>query len=120
MMIKNWSCMKHCGACCYLNPSERPELDDYLSPEELEQYYGLVGADGWCIHYEKETRTCGIYQQRPSFCRVTPENFERMFEVEKGEFDQFAIECCCEHIASMYGEESEEMIRYLDTVEKTG
>ncbi|PNW40961.1 UNVERIFIED_CONTAM: Fe-S cluster protein [Euhalothece sp. KZN 001] len=118
--MTNWSCMKNCGACCYLNPSERPELDDYLSPEELEQYYGLVGGDGWCINYEKETRTCGIYEQRPSFCRVTPENFKRMFEVENQEFDEFAIACCCEHIASMYGEESEEMIRYLDTVEEAG
>ncbi len=116
--MANWSCMKHCGACCYLNPSERPELDDYLSQSELAQYHGLIGSDGWCIHYHQETRTCGIYEQRPNFCRVTPENFERMFGVTHPEFDQFAIACCCEQIESLYGEDSEEMTRYLEAVDK--
>lgn len=113
-----WSCMKYCGACCYLDPSQRPELDSYLTSEELEQYYGLVGEDGWCIHYQKETRTCGIYEQRPSFCRVTPENFKYRYQVAVKEFNEFAIDCCCEHIADIYGEESEEMIQYLDLVEE--
>ncbi|MFB6275964.1 MAG: YkgJ family cysteine cluster protein [Halothece sp.] len=115
--MATWSCMTHCGACCYLNPSERPELESYLSPSELEQYYSLVGADGWCIHYQKETRTCGIYEQRPSFCRVTPENFEQRYGVPPSEFNEFAIDCCCDHIASLYGEESEEILRYLDLVD---
>lgn len=116
--MANWSCMSHCGACCYLNPSERPELENYLSASELAQYHSLVGADGWCVHYQKETRTCGIYEQRPSFCRVTPDNFQRMFGVAASEFDEFAIECCCDHIASLYGEESEEMVRYLTMVDE--
>lgn len=110
--------MQHCGACCYLNPSERPDLESYLSPTELEHYYRLVGADGWCIHYQKETRTCGIYEQRPSFCRVTPDNFEKRYGVAPTEFDEFAIDCCCDHIASLYGEESEEMLRYLHLVDE--
>lgn len=118
IIMANWSCMKRCGACCYLNPSERPELDHYLSQSELIEYYGLVGADGWCIHYHQETKTCSIYEHRPTFCRVTPENFERMFGVASMEFDEFAIECCCEHIASQYGEDSEEMARYLEIVEE--
>ncbi|PSO48710.1 MAG: YkgJ family cysteine cluster protein [Cyanobacteria bacterium SW_9_44_58] len=115
--MATWSCMSRCGACCYLNPAERPELETYLSPSELEHYYSLVGADGWCIHYQKETRTCGIYEQRPSFCRVTPDNFESRYGVPPSEFHEFAIDCCCDHIASLYGEESGEMLRYLDLVE---
>ncbi|QDZ40894.1 YkgJ family cysteine cluster protein [Euhalothece natronophila Z-M001] len=115
--MPNWSCMKNCGACCYLEPSERPELEDYLSWEELKQYHDLVGEDGWCVHYQKETKTCGIYEQRPSFCRVSAENFKRMFGVNREEFDEFAIDCCCEHIASLYGEDSEEMTRYLELVD---
>jgi len=110
--------MKHCGACCYLNPSQRSELDHYLSKSELAQYYSLVGTDGWCIYYDQQTRTCSIYEQRPHFCRVTPKNFERMFEVDRAEFDEFAIACCCEHIESLYGEESGEMARYLETVQE--
>lgn len=116
--MANWFCMSYCGACCYLNPEERPELARYLTPEELAQYYSLVGADGWCIHYQQETRTCGIYEERPTFCRVSVENFERMFGVNNDEFDEFAINCCCEQIASVYGEESEEMTRYLDAVDE--
>lgn len=115
--MSNWSCMPGCGACCYLETSERPELANYLSPEELKQYQSLVGVDGWCIHYEKDTRTCSIYEQRPSFCRVSAKNFERMFGVDETEFDEFAIACCCEHIADRYGEESEKMTRYLELVD---
>lgn len=116
--MAHWSCMKHCGACCYLNPLEREELDSYLTPQELAQYYSLVGADGWCIHYQKDTRTCGIYEQRPRFCRVSVETFEQMFGVTEGEFNDFAIDCCCEQIASVYGEDSEEMECYLETVQE--
>ncbi|MDR9402752.1 MAG: YkgJ family cysteine cluster protein [Halothece sp. Uz-M2-17] len=118
--MAHWSCMQHCGACCYLQPSEREELETYLTAEELTQYYSLVGADGWCIHYQKETRTCGIYEQRPRFCRVSVENFARMFGVTEEEFNEFAIDCCCEQIASVYGEESVEITRYFDTVEEPG
>ncbi len=110
--------MEGCGACCYLNPDERPELESYLTPEELAHYYRLVGADGWCIHYQRETRTCGIYEERPNFCRVSVANFERMFEVAEEDFNEFAIDCCCEQIASVYGEESEEMTRYLGAVDE--
>lgn len=116
--MAGWFCMQHCGACCYLEPSEREELETYLSPSELEQYYAMVGEDGWCIYYQKETRTCGIYQQRPSFCRVSPENFYHRYGIDQTEFDEFAIDCCCDHIGSIYGEDSEEMARYLYQVEK--
>ncbi|MFW6296609.1 MAG: YkgJ family cysteine cluster protein [Halothece sp.] len=110
--------MQGCGACCYLETSERPELENYLSPEELKQYQGLVGEDGWCIHYQKDTQTCGIYDHRPSFCRVSAENFKWRFGVNEEEFDEFAIACCCDHIADRYGEDSEEMNRYLNLVDE--
>jgi hypothetical protein len=29
-----------------------------------------------------------------------------MFGVNDDEFDEFAIDCCCEQIASVYGEQS--------------
>ena len=33
-----------------------------------------------------DTRKCLIYENRPSFCRVTPENFKKMYNVELENF----------------------------------
>ena len=72
-----WRCMEGCGACCNLDPRERPDLDSYLSPENLELYMSMVGENGWCINYDHDMRKCTIYEDRPSFCRVKPETFFR-------------------------------------------
>jgi uncharacterized protein len=108
----NWRCINNCGACCHLDPTERPELEEYLSKEELELYLSMIGEGGWCINYDRDNRKCNIYEQRPRFCRVLPETFEQMFGVEPEEFNEFAIECCHEQISAVYGEDSEEMQRY--------
>lgn len=107
-----WQCVEGCGACCHLDPSDRPDLEDYLSPEELTQYLSLVGEGGWCINFDHTTRKCRIYEDRPRFCRVTPETFEEMYGVEREEFNDFAIECCQQQIAGVYGEDSPEMKDY--------
>ncbi|MBD1910462.1 MULTISPECIES: YkgJ family cysteine cluster protein [unclassified Leptolyngbya] len=110
--MATWFCVKKCGACCQLDPSDRPDLDEYLSPEELEQYLSMVGEDGWCIHYDSELRECQIYDDRPRFCRVRPDTFQDMFGVEPEEFNDFAIECCQQQIEGVYGNVSDEMLRF--------
>lgn len=110
--MATWRCVKHCGACCHLEPAERPELDEYLSEEQLAQYLSLVGEGGWCIHFDHQTRECKIYEQRPIFCRVTPANFKQMYQVDADEFNEFAIACCQQQIGAVYGEESPEMQHY--------
>jgi len=107
-----WHCVKQCGACCQLDPTDRPDLDQYLSPEELTHYLSLVGADGWCIHYDSDSRECRIYDDRPQFCRVKPDTFQAMFDVELEAFNDFAIECCQQQIEGVYGDPSEEMTRF--------
>ncbi len=107
-----WQCISNCGACCNLTPEDRPNLAEYLSVEELELYLSMVGEDGWCINYDRDTRKCQIYQRRPRFCRVQPDNFKQMYGVEASEFDEFAISCCQQQIAGVYGEDSEELARY--------
>ncbi|MEL6440551.1 MAG: YkgJ family cysteine cluster protein [Cyanobacteria bacterium J06621_8] len=104
--------MSCCGACCNLTPEERPDLDQYLSPEDLELYLSMVGEDGWCINYSHEQRQCQIYEQRPRFCRVHPDTFQEMYDVDPREFDEFAIACCQEQIAGVYGDESSEFELY--------
>lgn len=117
--MATWNCVQHCGACCYLDPHERPGLEEYLTPEELQQYLEMVGEDGWCVNFDPTTRECRIYNDRPRFCRVHPENFQQMYGIDANEFDEFAIDCCHQHIESMYGADSLEMQRYRHQIRLT-
>ncbi|MGB3612293.1 MAG: YkgJ family cysteine cluster protein [Elainellaceae cyanobacterium] len=117
--MATWRCIDHCGACCYLDPSERPDLADYLSEDELVRYLSMVGEDGWCINFDQLTRRCQIYSDRPRFCRVEPEVFYDMFGVLPDEMDDFAIDCCVEQIESVYGDRSLEMARYQQAIAST-
>ena len=114
--MASWRCVKNCGACCYLDPTERPELEEYLSTEELKHYMSLVGADGWCINYDSLKRECRIYPERPRFCRVQPDTFKELYGIEPEELNEFAIECCQQHIGDMYGDRSLEMLRFNHAV----
>jgi uncharacterized protein len=110
--MATWHCMKHCGACCHLDPGDRPEMPDYLEEDELALYLSLVGPDGWCIHFDQNTRECQIYNERPDFCRVQANTFERMFGIEPEELNDFAIDCCREQIEGVYGDRSLESLRF--------
>ena len=110
--MATWQCIDRCGACCYLEPSERPDLPEYLSPQELLLYMSMVGEDGWCIHFDSASRRCRIYAERPRFCRVEPAVFQDMYGVEPEELDAFAMACCIDQIDSVYGDRSLELLRY--------
>lgn len=110
--MATWRCVKDCGACCHLDPAERPDLEEYLSSDELEHYLSLVGEDGWCIHYDHQGRQCQIYRDRPRFCRVEAEIFEEMYGIEPEELSDFAIDCCRQQIEGVYGHRSLEMLRF--------
>ena len=114
--MSTWQCISGCGACCHLDPSERPDLADYLTAAELQQYLSMVGSDGWCINFDHLNRSCTIYDQRPRFCRVEPDTFYDMFGVEPEELDDFAIACCEENIESIYGDRSLELLRFEQAV----
>jgi Fe-S-cluster containining protein len=114
--MATWRCIKLCGACCHLDPSDRPELATYLSPDELSQYLSLVGEGGWCINFDRASRECRIYEQRPRFCRVQPDIFEQMYGVTAEDFNEFAIDCCHQQIEGVYGSQSPEMERYQQAV----
>ncbi|XHX77070.1 MAG: YkgJ family cysteine cluster protein [Stenomitos frigidus ULC029] len=110
--MPTWRCVKQCGACCHLDPTDRPDLEDYLSPPELALYLSMVGANGWCIHFDHATRECSVYADRPRFCRVAPDVFQELFGVEPDEMNDFAIACCREQIEGVYGDRSLEQIRF--------
>ena len=107
-----WLCVKECGACCNLDPTDRPDLDQYLSPEELELYLSMVGEGGWCVNFDHTKRECRIYEDRPRFCRVEADVFADLYGVESEELNEFAIECCRQQIEGVYGDRSLEMVRF--------
>ncbi|MEO0771450.1 MAG: YkgJ family cysteine cluster protein [Cyanobacteria bacterium J06649_4] len=114
--MATWQCVKNCGACCQLDPNDRPDLEDYLSPDELALYMSMIGEDGWCINYDKDQRNCRIYNERPNFCRVQPDTFEKLYDVKPSELNDFAIECCEQQISGIYGNKSPEMDRFYDAI----
>lgn len=111
--FSQWQCVNNCGACCNLAPEDRPDLEEYLTTEELTLYMSMVGEDGWCINFDHETRKCQIYEQRPRFCRVKPDTFQDMYQIPADDFNNFAIACCHQQIAGIYGEDSEEFLHYI-------
>ncbi|MEM8810153.1 MAG: YkgJ family cysteine cluster protein [Cyanobacteria bacterium P01_G01_bin.38] len=118
--MATWKCVKNCGACCQLDPTDRPDLEDYLSPQELQLYLSMVGQDGWCRHYNQTTRECSIYAARPSFCRVTADTFHAMFGIDFDDLNDFAIECCQQQIEGVYGSDSPEIARFNQAIGEIG
>ncbi|MEM9213576.1 MAG: YkgJ family cysteine cluster protein [Cyanobacteria bacterium P01_F01_bin.150] len=110
--MERWKCIEKCGACCHLDPADRPDLDEYLSPEDLSLYLSMVGEDGWCIYFDHNRRCCTIYDKRPSFCRVHVDTFVAMYDIEPEEMNDFAIACCHQQIAGVYGDRSLEALRF--------
>ncbi len=106
-----WSCINYCGACCKLDPEQRQEALLALSSDDQELYLSMVGEDGWCRHYDKKSRKCSIYDQRPSFCNA--KKILDLFNVPEESFDHFAISCCKQQIRYLYGGRSKEMKSFI-------
>jgi Fe-S-cluster containining protein len=119
---QQWQCISGCGACCRLDPSERGEAIEALDAQQRELYLSMVGADGWCIHFDTGGRRCRIYDQRPDFCRVenlmslfgSPNQGEAALEVQAA--NQLAISCCKQQIRSEYGGRGRVMRRFLRAI----
>lgn len=119
--IGSWACVKGCGACCYLAPSERPYLREFFDDDadDLALYNSMVADDGWCIHFDKQARACTAYNDRPWFCRVEPESFKKMYDVDEGpEMERFCTSCCREQIGDVYGVASKEMRHFNSAVKQ--
>lgn len=110
--MNKWKCVSGCGACCNLDPSSRPDLEEYLSPEQLAVYLAMVGPEGWCINFDHSSRECKIYDRRPDFCRVQADTFQAMFGIEPEELEDFAIDCCHQQIEDVYGDRSLELAKF--------
>ncbi|KAG2540567.1 hypothetical protein PVAP13_9NG562100 [Panicum virgatum] len=110
-----WKCASGCGACCKLDKGpDFPTPDEIFAdhPDYLQLYRSMTGDDGWCINYDKATRTCNIYQDRSLFCRVEPKAFDEFFGVPRSRFDREACSACLDNIKMVYGDDSAELSNF--------
>lgn len=127
---RHWQCIQGCGACCRLDPSLRPEAIAALSPEQQTRYLAMVGADGWCIHYDTGGCRCRIYEDRPDFCHVSalvhlfgdlmaaPDASSAAGSTAQPEPGVLAIACCQEQIRSEYGGRDKVMRRFQRAIRR--
>ncbi|KAH9305470.1 hypothetical protein KI387_009874, partial [Taxus chinensis] len=87
-----WGCVSGCGACCKLakGPSFAPPEDIFMDVDDIVLYWSMTGPDGWCVNYNKITRTCSIYSERPYFCRVEPDVFKKLYGIDEKKFNKEA------------------------------
>ena len=114
--MKSWSCIENCGACCRLDLTERTDLSGVLSSKDIALINSMKSKDGWCKYFDKSKRECIIYESRPHFCRVTKFTKTMKEYIKNG--DNFLIDCCTQHISSIYGRKSKEMEAFRAAVQK--
>jgi len=62
-------CRARC--CSFTVEMSRQDLDEGLLLWEIQDPYVLRReADGLCSHLDRQTRFCGVYQNRPAACRI--------------------------------------------------
>ena len=105
--MKSWTCVENCGACCKFDLKSRTDLSNILSNDDIKLIHSMSTKDGWCKYLDKKNMTCSIYENRPHFCRVN--KFSKNFIEYLKNGDEFLINCCKQHIGSIYGRRSEKM-----------
>ena len=114
--MKSWGCIENCGACCKLDLAERTDLTNILSNEDIYLLNSMTSKDGWCKNLDRINKKCKIYETRPHFCRV--DEFSKSFKEYFKKGDKFLIDCCKQHISSVYGRESKEMHKFNKNIYK--
>ena len=114
--MKSWICIENCGACCRFDLTERDGLSRVLDDKDLALINSMRGADGWCKYLDKSNKKCLIYESRPHFCRVN--EFSKLFKDYLKNGDKFLINCCTQHISSIYGRKSTQMKAFKKAVSK--
>ena len=105
--MKSWSCIENCGACCKFDLDDRYDLANKLTDSDIALINSMTRKDGWCKYLNRENKQCTIYETRPHFCRVNEFSIEFKEYIKKG--DEFLINCCKQHISSIYGKKSLQM-----------
>lgn len=58
------------GICCRLTfPLSWQDIQEGIPWNMGRPFFNARGPDGLCVHFKRETCSCGIYEQRPAICR---------------------------------------------------
>ena len=114
--MKSWNCINNCGACCKFDLNEREDLTNILSKKDIDLINTMSGKDGWCKYLDRTNKKCLIYDKRPYFCRV--DKFSISFKEYFKNGDKFLIDCCKQHISSIYGSKSKQMKEFKINISK--
>ena len=114
--MKSWRCIENCGACCQLDLTDRDNLSEVLSNKDIALINSMQSKDGWCKNLDRSSRICMIYESRPHFCRVN--EFSSSFKKYLKNGDKFLIDCCTQHISSIYGSKSEQMKNFKTVISR--
>ena len=114
--MKSWICIEKCGACCKFDLTEREDLSNILTNNDIALINSMTTKDGWCKYLDKSNKSCTIYETRPHFCRVN--EFSTSFKGYLKNGDKFLIDCCKQHISSVYGRKSKQMKAFKTAVSK--
>ena len=114
--MSSWSCIENCGACCRFDLTERDDLSRVLNSNDIALINSMTSTDGWCKYFDKSRKKCKIYESRPHFCRVNEFSKSLKGYLKKG--DKFLIDCCTQHISSIYGRRSNQMRAFKTAVTK--
>ncbi|WP_216903495.1 YkgJ family cysteine cluster protein [Synechococcus sp. CCY 9618] len=111
---EHWQCISGCGSCCRLDPALRGDAIEALDADQRQRYLAMVGADGWCIHFDTGSRRCRVYDDRPDFCRV--DQLVNLFGHPGDDPDVLAIASCKQQIRAELGGRDKVMHRFLRTI----
>ena len=114
--MKSWSCIENCGACCKFDLTERTDLENKLSSNDIALINSMTNKDGWCKYLDRNSKKCTIYETRPYFCHV--HKFSTSFNEYLKNGDKFLIDCCKQHISSIYGKKSNQMKIFKTVISK--
>jgi len=104
---EQWGCVRNCGACCRL-ADWLPNVDEiFLYGKDKALFLSMIRPeDGYCRHFDQDTRSCTIYHDRPWFCRVEADIFGHLYGMAVDEMDEFCRECCRDQIRKVFGADS--------------
>jgi len=114
--MKSWTCIENCGACCKFDLDNRDNIFDILNEDEIRLIKSMTTKDGWCKFLDRKEMKCSIYKERPDFCRVN--KFSKNFKDYHKYGDDFLINCCKQHIHSIYGKKSFQMEQFKKEINK--
>ena len=112
--MKSWSCIENCGARCRFYLTEREDLTNKLTVDDLELIDSITNNYGWCKYLDKTNKKSLIYETRLNFCRVN--EFSIAFKEYLRNSDKFLINCCKQHISSIYVSKSNQMKNFKKAI----